>query len=211
MMDFDFGKTVYIETSRKMQNMKTESDSYSTRGNADRHQVNGEGGKMTTVDTFEDLRDLLEKHPEWLNRLHKELLEGEATMLPDDDGVTLTEHCHIVRKKGVLSEEPVIKGTRVSVRVIVNYWRAGYSPEEIPAALPHLSNAEVFDALSYFSDHMDEISEHIARNRMPPESVGNESNPGGLSGWPRRDGSPSADREGHPRLSGLRRLIYRDD
>ena len=151
---------------------------------------------MATVDTFEDLQEFLKEHPDWLNRLHKELLAGEATLLPDEDGITLTEHCHIVRKKGVLSEEPVIKGTRVSVRTIVNYWRAGYAPEEIPAALSHLSNAEVFDALSYFSDHMDEINEHIARNRVPPESGG---------------GSPSLDREGHPKLSGVRRLIYRDD
>ena len=126
---------------------------------------------MATVDTFEDLQELLEEHPDWLDGLHQKLLAGEATMLPDGDGITLTEQRHIVKRKGVGSEEPVIKNTRVSVRTIVNYWRLGYAPEEIPAALPHLSNAQVFDALNYFSDHMDEINEHIARNRVPRELI----------------------------------------
>ena len=37
----------------------------------------------------------------------------------------------------------------------------GVSPEEIPQGLPHLSLAQVFDALSYYSDHQDEINAYI--------------------------------------------------
>ncbi len=72
--------------------MTTESDGEATRCNVGQPQGNGEGVEMKTVDTFEDLRKVLEEHPEWLNRLHKELLAGEATMIPDGDGVTLTEN-----------------------------------------------------------------------------------------------------------------------
>ena len=80
----------------------------------------------------------------------------------------LTEHCYIVRKAGILGGEPIVKDTRTPVRAIVELWRMGYAPEAIPSALPHLSLAAVFDALSYYSDHQDEINGHIERNRVSP-------------------------------------------
>jgi uncharacterized protein (DUF433 family) len=43
----------------------------------------------------------------------------------------------------------------------------GIGPEEIPSRLPHLKLAQVFDALSYYSDHQDEIHAHIQRNEVP--------------------------------------------
>ena len=79
---------------------------------------------------------------------------------------TATEHCYIVTDDKVLSGEPIIKGTRTSVRAIVETWRLGVPPEEIPNRLPHLNLAQVFDALSYYSDHQTEINEHIERNRI---------------------------------------------
>jgi hypothetical protein len=48
------------------------------------------------------------------------------------------------------------------VDVIVGYMRAGYTPEEIASdVLPHLTLAQVYDALSYFYDHSDEIEEML--------------------------------------------------
>jgi uncharacterized protein (DUF433 family) len=44
-------------------------------------------------------------------------------------------------------------------------------PEEIPQHLPHLTLAQVFDALSYCSDHQAEINEYIERNRIPDELI----------------------------------------
>lgn len=80
---------------------------------------------------------------------------------------TATEHVYIVRDPGILGGEPIIKGTRTPVRSIVEMWRMGMSPEEIPAGLPHVTLAQVFDALSYYADHRDEINDHIERNRIP--------------------------------------------
>ena len=91
--------------------------------------------------------------------------------MAEEEGVTTTEHCYIIRKKGILSEDPIIKGTRTPVRAIAELWRLGYAPEEIPIGLPHLSLAAVFDALSYFCDHSEEIMEHIERNRVPDELI----------------------------------------
>lgn len=78
-----------------------------------------------------------------------------------------TEHAYIVTDDHILSGEPIIAGTRTPVRAIVELWRQGMAPEEIPAHLSHLTLAQVFDALSYYSDHQAEINEYIERNRIP--------------------------------------------
>ena len=81
--------------------------------------------------------------------------------------IQMTEHYYIVTDDRILSGEPIIKGTRTPVRAIVELWRLGIAPEEMPQRLPHLTLAQVFDALSYYSDHQAEIHAHIERNRIP--------------------------------------------
>jgi uncharacterized protein (DUF433 family) len=83
--------------------------------------------------------------------------------------ITPTEHLYIERNDTILSGEPIIKGTRTPVRAIVENCRLGMRPEEIPTHLPHLNLAQVFDALSYFHDHSDEIEAYIEKNKIPEE------------------------------------------
>jgi len=85
--------------------------------------------------------------------------------------VQATEYLYIVRDEQILSGEPIIKGTRTPVRAIVETWRMGVAPEEIPKGLPHLTLAQVFSALTYYSDHQDEINDYIERNRIPDELI----------------------------------------
>jgi len=80
--------------------------------------------------------------------------------------VTETEHPYIVCDPQILSGEPIIKGTRTPVRAIVENWRLGYLPEELPQHLPHITLAQVFDALSYFADHREQIMKYIELNRV---------------------------------------------
>jgi uncharacterized protein (DUF433 family) len=82
-----------------------------------------------------------------------------------------TLHRYIVNDDGILGGEPIIEGTRTPVRAIVELWRQGIAPETIPSHLPHLTLAQVFDALSYYSDHQSEINAHIERNRIPDELI----------------------------------------
>ncbi|MBV9384928.1 MAG: DUF433 domain-containing protein [Chroococcidiopsidaceae cyanobacterium CP_BM_ER_R8_30] len=82
-----------------------------------------------------------------------------------------TEHCYIVTDDQILSGEPIVKGTRTPVRAVVEIWRQGILPEEIPVHLPHLTLAQVFDALSYYSDYQAEINTYIERNRIPDELI----------------------------------------
>jgi uncharacterized protein (DUF433 family) len=84
---------------------------------------------------------------------------------------TAAEHLYVVTNERILSGEPIIKGTRTPVRAIVELWRMGVAVEEITNHLPHLTPAQVFDALSYYSDHQDEINRHIERNRVPDELI----------------------------------------
>jgi uncharacterized protein (DUF433 family) len=84
---------------------------------------------------------------------------------------TTTGHRYIVRDDQILGGEPVIGGTRTPVRAVVELRRLGTSPEQISASLPHLTLAQVFDALSYYSDHQDEINSHVARNRVPEDRI----------------------------------------
>jgi uncharacterized protein (DUF433 family) len=87
---------------------------------------------------------------------------------------TQTEHPYVVRNDEILSGEPIIKGTRTPVRAIVENLRLGLTPAEIPLHLPHLTLAQVYDALSYYSDHQDEINGHIEANDVPDDLI-NES------------------------------------
>lgn len=84
---------------------------------------------------------------------------------------TITNHCYIIRNPEILGDEPIIKGTRTPVRAIVENWRLGLSPEEIVIHLPHLTLAQVFDALSYYSDHQKEIDTYIEKNKIPENLV----------------------------------------
>jgi uncharacterized protein (DUF433 family) len=85
--------------------------------------------------------------------------------------VTITEHPYIARDDSILHGEPIIKGTRVPVRAIVETWRMGVAPEDITTHFPHVTLAQVFDALSYFADHSEEVTRLIERNRIPDERI----------------------------------------
>jgi uncharacterized protein (DUF433 family) len=76
-----------------------------------------------------------------------------------------TEHPHIVRLEGVCGGEPVIDGLRVTVRHVATLHRRGETILEIAEALG-ISEAQVYHALSYFSDHSDEILALIAQEEQ---------------------------------------------
>ncbi|MHB2020272.1 MAG: DUF433 domain-containing protein [Candidatus Xenobia bacterium] len=84
---------------------------------------------------------------------------------------TQTEHPYIVKNNKILGGEPIIKGTRTPVRAIVEMWRLGDKPEQIMQGLPHLTMAQIFDALSYYSDHQAEVNQYIELNHIPEQIV----------------------------------------
>jgi uncharacterized protein (DUF433 family) len=92
-----------------------------------------------------------------LNELAEEALE--QFLLPP--------HPYIEKARMTSGWRPVIKGTRIPVSIIVGYVRAGETPESLASAvIPHVSLAAIYDALSYYHDHKEEIEAEIAENQM---------------------------------------------
>lgn len=79
---------------------------------------------------------------------------------------TATQHPYIVSTEEILQGAPIIAGTRTPVRAIAELWKFGIAPEEIIVRLPHLSLAQVFDALSFYQEQRITIDEDIQRQRV---------------------------------------------
>ena len=74
-------------------------------------------------------------------------------------------HAYIEVVQKIAGPQAVIKGTRVPVSVIVGYLGIGETPESLTERiLPRLSLAQVYDALSYYHDHRDEIEQEMREN-----------------------------------------------
>ncbi|MBI4715077.1 MAG: DUF433 domain-containing protein [Nitrospirae bacterium] len=74
-------------------------------------------------------------------------------------------HPHISTNPKICGGSPAIAGTRFPVRSVVIYiLRHGLTPEELIARFPHLTLAQVHDALAYYYDNREEIEKDIAAN-----------------------------------------------
>ncbi len=72
-------------------------------------------------------------------------------------------YIQVVEKLG--GPQAMMKGTRVSVSDIVGYLQIGETPESIvEKVLPHLTLAQVYDALSCYHDHKAEIDQELAES-----------------------------------------------
>lgn len=87
-----------------------------------------------------------------------------------------TEHPHVIRIEGVHGGRPGIRGTGVSVQMIVEQVHLGQTPEQIVEDFEGvLTLAQVYDALSYYYEHRNEIDQYIADNHealwRPPRTA----------------------------------------
>ncbi len=74
-----------------------------------------------------------------------------------ENPIERTDHPHIVKVQGVSSGEPIIWGTRIMVRSIIEQYQLGSSIEELLWDYPRLSPAQLYDALAYYHDHKEEM------------------------------------------------------
>ena len=76
-----------------------------------------------------------------------------------------TEHPHIIKVEGVRGGAPITRASYTSVHAIVEItYRLKQTPEEIVDSFNDLTLAQVFDALSYYYDHRQEIDDIIEAN-----------------------------------------------
>ena len=114
---------------------------------------------MTSVTLTEQTYELLERRA----RAVAQTPDQVADQLLRQQLTPKHAYIEVVEKAG--GPEAVIRGTRVAVRHIVGYIRQGETAESIVAdILPSLTLAQVYDALSYYHDHPDEIEQAILEN-----------------------------------------------
>src|SRR3990172_6394336 len=95
-------------------------------------------------------------------------------------GGTLIQNIEI-RQNQAGQDRAFIAGTRVRVQdIYVDSEVLGKSPEEIVAALPHLSLAQIHAALAYYFDHREEILEELRQDELFAAMMKERTGPGPL-------------------------------
>ena len=59
---------------------------------------------------------------------------------------------HITRDPGIMLGKPIIKGTRITVELIMRKLAGGYSIDEILQMYPHLTKEQISAAFEYAAD-----------------------------------------------------------
>ena len=77
-----------------------------------------------------------------------------------------TEYRYVTSAAGICGGRPIIRGTRTPIKSIVGYYKLGFSVEDILDSLPHLTPAQVHEALSYYYDHQAEVEKDIEEGRV---------------------------------------------
>lgn len=86
-----------------------------------------------------------------------------------------------LRPNGAGELRSFIMGTRVRVQdIYVDAEIRGKSPDEIVAAMPHLTLAQVHAALSYYFDHREEILDEMRRDASFVSMMKKQTGPGPL-------------------------------
>ncbi|HXG68558.1 MAG TPA: DUF433 domain-containing protein [Blastocatellia bacterium] len=71
---------------------------------------------------------------------------------------SVSGYAHIDVDPGICAGQPHIRGTRITVSLIAREVESlRMSPDEVIAAHPHLTLAQVHAALAYFYDHREEM------------------------------------------------------
>lgn len=99
-----------------------------------------------------------------IENMKREIRQMKETLA--EYSVVQTAHPHIVKIEGHLGGEPMVRSVQVAVRTIVEQTRLDVTPEELVKNYSPITLAEIYDALSYYYDHTDEIEQIIAEHRI---------------------------------------------
>lgn len=77
------------------------------------------------------------------------------------------KHPYVVSTKTHCGGKPVIVGTKFPVKSVVFYvLKQGMTPEELVKEFSHLSLSQVYDALSYYYEHVKEIEKDLSEEEI---------------------------------------------
>ena len=79
---------------------------------------------------------------------------------------TAGKYLIIEKRKDVCQNEPVIRGTRISVALIVElYHLLGWDLQKIKSEYPHLTSEQIYAALDYYDSHTKEIDAYLQKEK----------------------------------------------
>ena len=82
------------------------------------------------------------------------------------------KHPYVRKVKEVCGGRAIVEGTRISVWIIIGWLERGYSPELIQKDIyPHLTLAQIHDAISYYYDNREEVDRDIKENNPDEEDL----------------------------------------
>jgi len=77
----------------------------------------------------------------------------------------ITEHIDIT--PGVCGGKPRVAGHRIKVQdIVIWHERMGMSPDEIVSSYPSITLSDVYAALAYYHDHLEEIRRQIKEDEQ---------------------------------------------
>jgi len=78
----------------------------------------------------------------------------------------VTKHPYITQDERISGGSPIITGTRTRVvDIVIEYEYLGRTADEIINSHPHLTLAQIHDALSYYYEHQGDIDQEIGRRK----------------------------------------------
>lgn len=78
-----------------------------------------------------------------------------------------TRHPYVVIDSQIKEGTPVIVGTRIKVMdIAIRYEYGGMTPDEIIEQFPHLTLAQIHDALSYYYEHKSGLDEVYKKEQI---------------------------------------------
>jgi uncharacterized protein (DUF433 family) len=80
------------------------------------------------------------------------------------NGTARPEHSHVAEYPGVCGGYPVIRETRIPVRLVVQYSRDGATFDEFAEMWPTVTAAQIRGALDYYASHPCRVDEDIERH-----------------------------------------------
>jgi uncharacterized protein (DUF433 family) len=101
----------------------------------------------------------------------------EAVPLSGGAGTAAMAYRYVTQSPGICGGRPIIRGTRIPVKAIVGYHKLGMSADEILTGLPHLTPAQVYEALSYYYDHAAEIERELEEDQIAARLIGRHGFP----------------------------------
>ena len=71
---------------------------------------------------------------------------------------------HIISNPQILAGRPVIKGTRISVELILGWLANGWTYEQVLESYPHITRDDIQAALAFAAERLHKGLELLARN-----------------------------------------------